>query len=257
MVIIGSEAIKYWFQDFKRVPKDIDIILEDGEEVKLEGTYSKIEILPNPVLLKYLKDNNIVQKYCPPNILYTLKMSHMFWNINWEKHLCDIQFLQSKGCILEKDLFKNLYEYWNSFHSKNKRSDLKMSADEFFDNTIVYPIEHDTLHKMLIKHPYFEANVPTYSKILKNGCEVEVCEEKFNNLSHFEKCNLVMEEVMVMALERYSTREKWYPAYCKMLKKFAINHAPMWEAIFILENFNYVYKPKFNFYQFLQNNDRD
>lgn len=252
MIIIGSEAIKYYFQNFKRVPKDIDVVLDEGEELNLEGNYSKVEILPNPVLLKYFKDNKIVSKYCPPNILYTLKMSHIFWDINWDKHLSDILFLRGQNCVLIKDLFYDLYNYWNEFHSKNKRSDLKMSAEDFFDNAIKYPVEHDTLHEMLIKHPYFESSAPTYTKILKDGCEVEVCEEKFNELSHFAKCNLVMEEVMVMALERYSKTEKWFPAYCKMLKKFIISHAPIWEAIFILENFNYVYKPKFNFYQFLQ-----
>lgn len=236
MIIIGSEAIKYWFGLFPREPKDLDVVLEEGEELSLQLTYKRIERLENPILKKYHYKAN---KYLSPDMLYTLKMSHLFWDISWEKHMFDAQFLRSKGCTLNKDAFHELYGYWNKIHGDNKRSDLKMTADDFFDNAVKSEYSHDDVHTLL--NP-----TPIYTKVLIG--EVEVGEEKFNSLSYEDKCALVYEEVMVMAWERYK-RLDYRVAYARMLKKFIINHAPLWEAIFIIENFIELHKPKFNYYE--------
>ncbi len=233
MLLIGSSAIKHWFPDFPREPKDLDYVGK-GKNSR------EVEYLENPILDRlYQNDNNAIVN---PNHLYTLKMSHMFWNINWEKHLLDIRFLQSKGCVLDRELFYELYEYWNEYHGKNKRSDLKMTAEDFFDNAVECEYEHDYLHTIL--NP-----IPTYTKILIG--EVEVDEQKFNLLSHEEKCNLVTEEIMVMAWERWKTIN-YKIAYGYMLKKFIISHAPLWEAIFIIENHKELYKPKFNYFKTIE-----
>jgi hypothetical protein len=120
-----------------------------------------------------------------------------------------------------------------------------MSSEDFFNNALKCEYNHDYLHTFL-------KNPPTYTKVLKDGAEVDVSETKFNNLSFEEKCDLVKEEVMVMAFERYS---KFYyrNAYAKMMKKFIISHAPMWEAIFIIENYMSVYKPDYNFLKKIEN----
>lgn len=92
---------------------------------------------------------------------------------------------------------------------------------------------------------------PMYKKVLKDGAEVDVCENKFNSLSFNEKFNLVIEEVMVMALERYG--DIYYKsAFNRMLKKFILNHAPIWESIWIIENHKYILTNiPFNFIEFL------
>lgn len=242
MIIIGSHAIRYWYPSFNRVPKDLDIILEEGEQIQLLGTYNKIEKLTNPILLKYHKGSN---KYATPNELYTLKMSHLFWNINWEKHMFDLQFLKGKGVVLIKPLFDELYTYWNVVHGANKRSDLKMKAEDFFDNAIKTKHSHDYLHTLL-------KNPPTYTKVLKDGEEVEVDEDKFNRLNEEEKEDLVREECYLMAYERYP-EVNYKLAYGRMIRKFIISHAPIWEAIWIIENFvqRKLYKTNFNFIKHL------
>jgi len=242
-MIIGSTAIKHWFPDFTREPKDLDYITSEQFPIEESGYFNrnttiKIEILNNPVLQHYVHDKySYIPKYCPVNELYTLKISHCFWDLpnkTWDKHMWDIQFLKSKGCVFIPELFNDLYKYWNTLHGVNKRSNLDMSADEFFDNFITFPVEHDTLHELLIQHEYFvNQDKPTYTKILIG--EVLVSEDKFNLLTEQEKFNLVFEEVAVMALERYS--DLYYKAaYNKMLKKFIINHAPMFEAVWIIQN---------------------
>jgi hypothetical protein len=231
-MIIGSTAIKYWFPGFPREPKDIDIV---GDYELVIPTEKRVERLSNPILLEYYKG---ASRYLPPDLLYTLKISHVFWdleNSSWSKHMWDIQWLKEKNCQFIPELFYKLYEYWNKVHGKNKRSNLDMAADEFFDNAITFPVEHDYLHELLVKHEYFEEDEPTYKKVLKDGADVDVSEEKFNLLTEKQKFNLVVEEVMIMALERYS--ELYYKAaFNKMLKKFIINHAPLWEAIWIIQN---------------------
>jgi hypothetical protein len=221
-------AIRWHFQDFPRVPKDWDFI---GEGKNIPG---QIEFHKNPVFDFYPDETTIIT----PNDLYTLKVSHIFWDIKWDKHMFDIQFLKSKGCVLNRELFEKLYAYWNELHGTNKRSDLTLSKEEFFNNALkVY--NHDELHELLV-------DVPMYKKVLADGKDVEVDENKFNKLSHEEKLELVREEVYVMAYERLAGRD-YRVAYYWMLKKFIMNHAPMYEALFIIENYKELHKPKINY----------
>lgn len=240
MILIGSSAIKYYYPDFPREPKDKDYAVNDKS---LKST-KEVEYLYNPVLLEFLDTKDLI---CPLNVLYTLKMSHMFWDINWEKHLYDIQWLKEKGCIVIPELFYELYEFWNEYHSKNKRSDLKMTSSEFFNNALKCEFDHDWLHTLINPNP-------TFNKVLIG--EVEVCEEKFNQLTFKEKCDLVQEEVYVMAWERMPKMDYRF-SYEKMMKKFIISHAPLWEAIFILDNYKYLYKPKINFKKILEDGTRN
>ncbi len=251
-MIIGSKSIKKNFPDFPREPKDIDIIGEDnGIEYDV-----RVEYLKNPVLTDYvLNKYGYIPEFCPINELYTLKISHSLWSLDngsWEKHIWDIQWLKEKGCFLIKDLFELLYQYWSEVHGVRKSSKLDMSASEFFDNFVGYPVEHDYLHELLIKNDFFNGQEsPMYKKVLKDGAEVDVCENKFNSLSFNEKYNLVIEEVMVMAIERYG--DIYYKsAFNRMLKKFILNHAPIWESIWIIENHKYILTNiPFNFIDFL------
>lgn len=229
MLLVGSTAIKHHYPDFKRDPKDIDYLVPE----KMDTTKS-VEYLTNPIL-------GNLEGIASPDILYTLKISHVVgWDINWDKHMFDIQFLKKKGCKLNKSLFNDLHKYWEETHGKNKRSDLDMTAESFFNNAINTP--HDYYHTIL-------KEIPTYTKVLKDNAEVSVCEEKFNTLSFDEKCELVREEVMVMAYERYNKSLSYISAYSKMLKKFTLNHAPLWEAIFIVENYVPLHRPKFNYFE--------
>jgi len=242
-MIIGSTALKYYFPDFPRDPKDIDYCVETKSDIK---STRDVEYLVNPVFYKYVAENTLDVKGMPTiDMLYTLKLSHMFWDINWKKHIYDIEWLKDKGCIVIESLFYDLYEYWNSYHSKNTRSDLKMTGKEFFDNAVVCEYDHDWLHTLITPNP-------TYKKVLKDGAEVDVSKDKFNALSFQEKCDLVKEEVYVMAYERMP-KLNYKIAYERMLQKFILSHAPLWEALFILDNFKDLYKPTINYTKTIEN----
>lgn len=243
-ILIGSKAIRYYFPSFPREPKDTDYIIYEYQKF---DEFSEVNQPSDGTRIEYLKNKVITDKYkgtgksiIDVNDLCTLKASHLMWQINWEKHLFDLQFLLKQGCKIDHKLFYELYEFWNTYHSKNKRSDLKMSKEDFFNNAINYDeAEHDYLHTLI--NP-----VPIYTKVLKDGCEVELDETKFHKLTYEEKLDFCREEVMIMGFERYK-HLNYREAYGRMLKKFILNHSPIWALIFILENYVTLHKPTYNF----------
>lgn len=237
MLLIGSSAIKFWFSDFPRDPKDTDYVIDSLLKLAYRPKDSTIEYHINPVLFDKFDCTDKITILSPDKLL-TLKISHLFWDIFWNKHMFDVQFLLKKGACIDMKLFHELYSYWEKYHGANKRSDLKMTADGFFNNAMK-KYDHDILHELLVPSP-------TYFKVLKDGSEVEPDEQKFQALSHQEKLDLVREEVYVMAYERLGGRD-YREAYAWMLKKFIIAHAPMWEALWIINNYVELHKPHINY----------
>lgn len=229
-IIIGSIAIKHYFPDFPREPKDLDIAVSS---IKGYRSTTNVEYLENPILCKYSS-----AKYLEPNFLLTLKMSHLSWNINWEKHMWDVQFLLDKGVKYVPELFDELYEFWNVFHGKNVRSDLKMTKDEFFDNALK-EFDHDYLHTLI--NP-----VPTYLSMLADGQEVDICPKKFEVASEEDKKNLITEEVCSMAFERFNDKH-YRVAYDLMMKKYIISHVPLFVFPYLIKNYRELHKPKYDF----------
>ena len=236
MILTGSSAIRHWFPSFNREPKDIDYIVDENEAHN--KSTRNVEYLINPVISKLYKRTG--KTIIEANDLCTLKASHLCWDLSWEKHMWDLQYLLKNNCTINPDLFFELYDYWNTYHTKNKRSDLKMSKEDFFDNAINYnENQHDDIHKII-------NGVPIYTLVLKDSCEVELDENKFYNLNYEQKMNFVREEVMVMAYERYRSKN-YRVAYSKMLKKFIISHDPLFSLLFILTNYIELNKCPFNF----------
>lgn len=239
MIYIGSYALKKMYPDFPRTPEDIDVLSksESVDIIKkfLKDAVKKIDVHHIVPLFTHCMKN----QQLTGDELLTLKVSHIFWDISWNKHMFDIQFLIDKGHKIDMELFNELYDYWTMYHGEVKRSDLNKTAEEFFNNAVKCEYDHDYLHTLI-------KEVPTFNKVLKDGAEVDVSEDKFNALSFEEKCDLVFEEVYVMAYERMGNLD-YREAYSRMLKKFIINHAPIWEALFIIQNFKVLHKPKINY----------
>lgn len=239
MIIIGSTALKYHFpEDCPREPNDIDVVVKDSSKFrKIKNT----EFLENPALLKYEKSG-----YISPVMLLTLKMSHLFWDINWDKHMFDVQFLLKKGCKYDLAVLREFREYWEQTLPKVRRSNLELNKEEFFSNKVNKDTEeHDKLHKII-------AEVPAYTKILKDGAEVELDENKWIQLSFKEKCDIVREEAYVMAAERYKNLH-YIPAYRKQLKDCIQKHYPEYIALFAIENYKELEKPECDYKQKIEN----
>jgi hypothetical protein len=235
-MVIGSTAIKHYFLDFPRDPKDLDIVVLQAK--RREG---HTEFLVNPIILEYQNEG-----YLKPDLMLSLKISHLFWDNNWEKHLFDVQFLISKGCKYDLNLILKLRSYWENTLPKIRRSNLESNKQDFFTNNVNMSTEqHDYLHTLL------ECN-PAYTQLLKEGCEVELDENKWYALSFEEKCDVVFEETAVMAWERYS-KLNYRVSYKRQLKDNIIKHFPFYISIFAIENYKHLEKPKYNFKTKIEN----
>lgn len=235
-LIIGSTAIKHYYPDFPREPKDIDIIVL--EKQKRDG---ETEYLQNPIILKYQKDG-----YLKPELMTSLKVSHLLWDINWEKHMFDLQFLLYKGHNWDLNIVRELREYWHEVLPKVRRSKLEQSKEEFFTNNVNMDTnEHDYLHTLIAK-------IPAYTKILKDSCEVELDENKWNTLSFEEKCDVVQEEAYVMAYERWK-HLNYRIGYKRQLVQNIQKHYPEFIAFFAIQNYIKLEKPKFNYLKKIEN----
>ena len=232
MLVIGSTAIKNYFPDFNRTPKDLDYAVEDSTKFK---NGNGIEYLSNPIILKRQNEG-----YLKPNLMLSLKISHLFHDINWFKHIYDVQFLLSKGIDYDKNLVNELIPFWNDTHKKIRRSNLGLNKEDFFDNAVNEDTDqHDYLHTLI--NP-----IPMYTLLLKDGAEVELDESKWDNLSYEGKCDVVFEETAVMAWERYKENH-WREAFKIQLKDNIIKHFPSYIAMFAIENYRTLERPKFNY----------
>lgn len=237
-LIIGSTAIKHYFPDFPREPNDLDYVVVDRSKFKKE---IGIEYLENPVILKYQKEGHLT-----PELMTSLKVSHLLWETNWEKHLFDLQFLLKKGFKWDLELVRELREYWHKTLPKVKRSQLEMTKEDFFTNNVNKDSnEHDFLHTLI-------AEIPAYTKILKDGAEVELDQNKWDKLSFEEKCDVVQEETYVMAFERYK-EVNFRIGYKGQLIQNIQKHFPEFIGLFAIENYISLEKPKFNYINKIEN----
>lgn len=237
MILIGSKAIRFWFNDFPREPKDTDYVVD---EIPLQKQ-PKVEYYKIPRLLSY--DGGLP---LGPNEMFTLKCSHIFWDIKWDKTFYDIIFLQSNKCKIQNDLFYDLYSFWETIHGKNKRPNFDVPNEIFFKDKVNRKFNHDNLHKIINPFPLFE-------KIKLDNNKAEIDEDSFyKNLSFEEQIQMIQEEAYVIALERFLIPKiipNHVAAYNKALKALITRLSPIWLVIFILNNIEYFLKPKYNFYK--------
>ena len=231
-VLVGGEAARVWFEDF-RLPKDRDFfgIKEDVELLYPSKDGIRVESFYHPYLEGW--DWSPV---ATADELYTIKVSHAFWANRWPKHIQDIAYFQSKGCILIPELFDLLYLIWVE-HYGEKRAKLRAGTkpEEFFTNTVQRKYDHDSLHASIA---YYDE--PLFNAILRDGEAVAVDRAKFDALSFDDKCRLVREEVYATALERKVIPSDYaeHPlrAYRWALEKTVTSFSKGWFPMWIVEN---------------------
>jgi len=235
VIIIGSAAMDHWFLNF-REPKDIDIVVKEIPDNHHEAG---IEYHVIPPLWEYFPEDGRI--HADIDMLYTLKCSHIFWDIHWYKTIHDIQYLQDKGARIIEGLFPKLFDYWEIKHGRRRTPNFTANAAEFFDNTVNCPLDHEYLHE---RFAFYDK--PLYHQILKDGAEVETDEGKFNALSKDLQLKIVHEECGNLAFERWRDIHP-KAAFFRALRRMIIDLTPLWLAKFIVENYNQI-KPTDKFY---------
>jgi len=235
-ILIGSLALKEHLPNI-REPKDIDHFSDE-----LEGS----EVFWHPTLADYNWSGEVASL----NELYTIKVSHSFWELRngtWDKHMFDIVKMKEAGAELIPELYAILYPIWVEKHGA-KRANLELSPDEFFNPNVQRKYEHDSIHHSIA---YFQEEGPLFNRILRDGHQVAVDRSKFEALSLEDKFKLVREEVYATALERrlipvdYNMNAR--VAYAFALKRTITSYTKGWFPLFIVENYNELRKPDVNF----------
>lgn len=246
-ILIGSKALQKYpgFED--RKAKDIDYFSDkkiDGSEVFYHNDLE----LYNP----WKNNENISASL---NELYTIKISHIFWDINWAKHSYDILNMQTNGAEVIPELFDILYKIWEEKHGP-KKAKLNVMAEDFFKNTITRIYDHDSIHASVA---YYDE--PLFNKILADGEQVKVDQNKFDNMSFEDKLKLVREEVYATALERLVIPSDYTHsprgAYLWALKKTITSFSKGWFPYFIVTNLVELWSPDINYVaEHLNNKER-
>lgn len=243
MICYGSYALKKWFPDFNRTITDIDLVTLNKEDFdNSKDFYNELrkEGLPIEIndgyffdcLIRHLKGN-----YLKPDGLLTVKVSHAMYNWKWHKTIGDIIFLKLKGCKIDFDACKKLRKGWSEVYAGMREPmNMDQHPDTFFNSNIARYINHDELHE------YFKIDsIPAYKKILIDNTKVKVSKERFFNLSYEEKLSTALEEICVLACERYYMLETPQQAYLQALQDFVTRMTNGWYNIFILDNIIFYY----------------
>lgn len=215
-LVVGSYLLPF------RHSKDIDVICyKDDIQVPTMGDDYLVSFIHNNTKVECLLADKceslqtilVEWRNTDYDLLYAIKKGHIIYpSKDWDKHMHDLHIL--------KTIVNNSYGYTSS-HIKNyayiviertiklhrkstqERYNLTtprlkgVSKEEFFDDYVTKYYEHDWLHT-LVAHK----SKPMYSYMQKDNT-VECHKDLWDNFTHIEKIQCVLEESYVIAMERW------------------------------------------------------
>jgi hypothetical protein len=144
-------------------------------------------------------------------VLHAIKCSHIYFNIFWLKTIEDIHFFRkcSNSFMLQSEKLKQLTETRRKEveirlgqSSFGKQTTMNQSNEQFFkqsENKVERPFEHDLLHDKVA----FEENKPIFKTFKRDETKAKLDWDLFEAAPERTQLNLVREEAMALALERY------------------------------------------------------
>lgn len=224
MILIGSQALNF-YKTLPRKLHDTDLISTQEELEDFNKTWGKYLVKSTDYSFIYDIHGNIFEIRNPNTLDETdkmlLEMEHPnvmateygVWDIpsiqtlfdiklatssviKEPKHQYDLDFISNnfEVKLLSDFYFKRLKETEERFEKSGKKL-----HDFFHKYHIPEYIYHDRLHTMLAD--LLDLNIPTYQRI--TIAETDISENLFNNLNHEQKINLMVEESLVLNLERW------------------------------------------------------
>lgn len=259
-ILIGSRALAWLFpqkkwrsttsdEDYLIPTKDIDDFRSGVNQYRDMG-WDATPISEEIFRTLYSRATEISEntRLISPIDLLTLKLSHLGWDLDWFKHHKDVLELISElresaiikgelSDIIDRDLFKSLYLWWDSINSGKRALSLNMSKEEFFDDAVEKVYDHDYLHE-LVAYP----DPPLYSLCQRDGAEVSIDVKKFSKFSHDKKVRMFREEATVISIERWLVNPNmkmiptWEWSYGQALKKLCTTLTKGWATRFCILN---------------------
>ena len=76
--------------------------------------------------------------------LYTMKLSHLAWNRNWQKHAQDAIYRRGlKGVRFIPEMYFSLKQEWQKLHGDKSFLSLAKKKEDFFNDNVVYLYDHE------------------------------------------------------------------------------------------------------------------
>jgi len=225
MILIGSRALNYYIP-LNRVMHDWDLIMSQKSYESFDALFSKFKVKETDYSIIYdikgeifevrnpktLDDsdqillNNKCDAISTPvgwinvpslDVLYDIKVATAS-HIKEPKHSNDVKLMEEHYPYL-KDRCSDFYiQRYNEIEERVKKSN-KIKYDFFHKYHIPEYIYHDRLHDMIAD--LLDLNIPTYKRI--TVADTDISEECFSKLTHAQKVSLMMEESLVLNLERW------------------------------------------------------
>lgn len=215
------------------------IILQDKSKVEWEISW---EGSSGHLLQKVLNSLN-GKVMAPPEVLYTLKMSHRFKknSPHFRKTMDHIIALREYLCSDEiPEYLQEFYDLRVKETYDYKHPSLDVGKDAFFaDDGIPYEYDHDSLHEAVRI-----LDRPAYTYFKPDDKEVYCSKEMFYQQPYNVQLLSVVEEAMVLTLERSLIPNKFNPDADKMfryaLMKVCTSITSGWWRDFAWDNYDEV-----------------
>lgn len=228
MVLIGSKALEEKIKDIGRITHDYDVLMSKIEWAEFHANYHQYLIknvkdvylyeIPNIGIVEVLhefgftKSDKDLYNFCSfetdlpfgrvsvPEIgtLFDIKKATAEF-IDEPKHKYDLDLMVKNypflGIREDTEFYKLRRE---EIKTRIEKQD-KVKYDFFHKYHIPEYIKHDYLHELIAD--LIDIKLPTYQRI--TSAEVDIAESLFNKLTHEQKISLMVEESLVLALERW------------------------------------------------------
>lgn len=234
-ILIGSRALDHHTGWGTTPNADWDYFTLTPTATPHGEQHGKVEHFYDPALKEYAWSGNIATV----DELYTIKLSHIYWDLpnkSWWKHAKVLARMRRElNPTIIEPLHDLLYSVWEKKHGK-KLANLEQEPDEFFNPNVDRIYDHDSIHASVA---YYN-NVPLFNRILRDDHPVAVSRKKFNNLTPLDKELLVREELHATALERRiipaNYRTNPTAPYREALQKLITSYSKGWFATFVADN---------------------
>ena len=234
IIVVGSTALNR--AGVMERSSDLDVWALSKDVVDKYLPKADIALMPEEILNLVPvrgQDREDVLQFATIDAVYTIKCSHLGWDIFWNKHKRDVLYLKKIGAKLIEPLYIALVEHWKKEHGNKDFLSLYKDKTEFFNDFVEYRYDHDYLHE-LAAYP----DKPIYTKCLKEGEDVAIDKSKFSKLPFTEQVKMFREEITVIAAERWMIPHSihWSKAYHYSLRKTVTSLTKNWATDFLIRN---------------------
>lgn len=229
MLLIGSKALQFYIPDLGRVTHDWDLLCSEEEYADIKKRFGTkiVKETPSSTLFEVndevieVKDTSRFDR--TDHTLFLTKSNHvnqlatpfgdasvtgvaMLYDIKWAtakvldepKHLYDLELME-KFFAFDRKFETRFFQERLLETQLRVGNSRRVKKDFFHEYHIPEYIYHDELHEIIAD--LMDIKLPTYIRTIDSV--VHRSQELFENLTHDQKISLMVEETLVLNLERW------------------------------------------------------